>query len=52
MLVRQVHLGHAVAAMQESSLWDCVYPPDDVTYATALAEADLFCDGTLNPGAS
>ncbi|MFI7614995.1 DUF6928 family protein [Nonomuraea terrae] len=46
-LVRQVHPGHAVVPAQDGTLWDCVYPPDDVTYATALAGAELFCDRRL-----
>lgn len=47
MLVRQVHPGHVVASAEDGTLWDCGYPPDDVTYATALAGAELFCDRRL-----
>ncbi|GAA1288463.1 hypothetical protein Psi02_71280 [Planotetraspora silvatica] len=46
-LVRQVHPGYAVAPAEDGTLWDSVYPPDDVTYATVLAGAELFCDRRL-----
>ncbi|MDO3701784.1 hypothetical protein Q3W71_08835 [Micromonospora sp. C28SCA-DRY-2] len=46
-LVRQVHPGYAVEPFDESTLWDDVYPPDDVTYATKLAGAELYCDRRL-----
>ncbi|MBE1591584.1 DUF6928 family protein [Nonomuraea angiospora] len=46
-LVRRVHPDYAVAPAEDGTLWDCVYPPDDVTYATALAGAELFCDRRL-----
>lgn len=46
-LVRQVHPGHVVAPAGDGTLLDWVYPPDDITYATALAGADLFCDRRL-----
>jgi hypothetical protein len=46
-LVRQVHLGYLVASADEGTLLDCVYPADDITYATALAGAELFCDRRL-----
>jgi hypothetical protein len=46
-LVRQVHPGYLVAPAADSTLLDCTYPPDDITYAAALAGADLFSDRRL-----
>jgi hypothetical protein len=43
-LIRRVHPGYEVAAAGEGTLWEDVYPPDDITYATVLAGADLLCD--------
>lgn len=43
-LVRQVHKGYAVEAIGEATLMGGEYPPDDVTYATTLAGAELLCD--------
>lgn len=43
-LVRRVHPDHAVAPAADGTLLDGVYPPDDMTYATVLAGAELFCD--------
>ncbi|MFI6520473.1 DUF6928 family protein [Spirillospora sp. NPDC050679] len=43
-LVRRVHPGHAITAIQKKALQDCVHPPDDTTYAVALAGVDLVCD--------
>jgi Family of unknown function (DUF6928) len=45
--VHRIHPGYLVAPADDGTLWDCVYPPDDMTYATALAGADLFCDRRL-----
>lgn len=46
-LVRQVHPGYEVARAEEGTLRYCTHPLDDVTYAAALAGADLFCDTRL-----
>jgi hypothetical protein len=46
-LVRRMFPGYQVASLDERTLWDSVYPDDDVTYATALTGVDLFCDGRL-----
>ncbi|MBC6457493.1 hypothetical protein HKK72_06215 [Actinomadura sp. HBU206391] len=43
MLVRQVHPGYDVEPVDDSTLWN-TYPPDDITYATKLAGAEVFCD--------
>lgn len=42
--VRRVLPGYAVAPDGDGTLLDWVYPPDDMTYATVLAGAELFCD--------
>jgi hypothetical protein len=49
-LVRQVHPGYAVEYANEGTLLGDVYPPDDITYATELPGAELFCDRRLMPG--
>lgn len=46
-LVRQVHPGYVVAPADDSTLFDDIYPPDDTTYATVLAGAELYCDQRL-----
>jgi hypothetical protein len=46
-LVRRVYPGYDVAPVDDGTLWDCVYPPDDITYATKLAGAEVFCDRRL-----
>jgi hypothetical protein len=46
-LVRQVHPRRAIEPADDGTLWNDIYPPDDVTYATTLAGADLFCDRRL-----
>lgn len=46
-LVRQVHPGYLVEPADESTLFDDVYPPDDLTYAAVLAGAELYCDRRL-----
>src|SRR5918993_152749 len=45
--VRRIHPGYAVEPAADSTLLDCSYPPDDITYATALPGADLCCDNRL-----
>ncbi len=51
-LVRQIHPGYAVSPAEAGTLWDCLYPRDDVTYAAALAGVDLSCDRWLGGQAS
>jgi hypothetical protein len=46
-LVRELFPGYEVAAAGATTLWDGVYPGDDITHVTALAGADLFCDRRL-----
>lgn len=46
-LVRQIHPGRVVEPFGESTLFDGIYPPDDITYATKLAGAELYCDRRL-----
>jgi hypothetical protein len=46
-LVRQVHPGYVVEPADDGTLFDDVYPPDDVTYATVMAGAELYCDRRL-----
>lgn len=46
-LVRELHPGYEVTPLGDGSLGDDVYPPDDTSYATALAGAELFCDRRL-----
>jgi hypothetical protein len=46
-LVRQVHPGYTVEPAEEGTLSECVYPPDGITYAAALAGANVFCDRRL-----
>ncbi|TYB34148.1 hypothetical protein FXF50_28855 [Micromonospora sp. AP08] len=46
-LVRQVHPGYVVEAVDDGSLFQDVYPPDDITYATKLAGVELCCDRRL-----
>jgi hypothetical protein len=46
-LVRQVHPGYVVTLADESTLFDDIYPPDDITYATVLSGAELYCDRRL-----
>jgi hypothetical protein len=43
-LVRQVHPGYIVEPVDDSTLSEGIYPPEDVTYATVLAGAELHCD--------
>ena len=46
-LVRQVHPGYLVTPAGDGTLSDDIYPPDDTTYATVLAGAELVCDQRL-----
>ena len=46
-LVGQIHPESVVASVGDGTLWDCVYPPDAVTYATTLAGAEVCCDRRL-----
>ncbi|TCN26345.1 hypothetical protein EV644_1631 [Kribbella orskensis] len=47
-LVRRIHPGYGVVPVDNGpTLLDCVYPPDDITYATTLAGAELYCDRRL-----
>ncbi|MEH0844719.1 hypothetical protein V6U81_20245 [Micromonospora sp. CPCC 205711] len=46
-LVRQVHPGCVVEPTDDGTLFDDIYPPDDITYATVLAGAELYCDRRL-----
>jgi hypothetical protein len=45
--VRQLHPGYEVTPIGDGSLGDDIYPPDDTSYATVLAGAELFCDRRL-----
>lgn len=49
-LLRELHPGYEVTPIGEGSLGDYVYPPEDTSYATILAGAELFCDRRLVPG--
>jgi len=46
-LVRQLYPGYLVASADDGRLSDDLYPPDDITYATVLAGAELLCDRRL-----
>jgi hypothetical protein len=46
-LVQQAYPGYHMTPIGDGTLFDCPYPPDDVTYATVLAGADLLCDRRL-----
>lgn len=46
-LVRLIHPGYDVTPIGDGTLSDSVYPPDDITYATVLAGAELLCDRRL-----
>jgi hypothetical protein len=46
-VVRLAHPGFDVVRMGESTLFDWPYPPDDITYATVLAGAEVLCDRRL-----
>ncbi|MEU7923336.1 DUF6928 family protein [Micromonospora zamorensis] len=43
-LVRGLHPGYEVTPIGDGLLGDHSYPPDDTSYATVLAGAELFCD--------
>ncbi|WP_433090202.1 DUF6928 family protein [Dactylosporangium sp. CA-052675] len=46
-LVRGLHPNSAVTAIGDGSLGGDCYPPDDTSYATVVAGAELFCDRRL-----
>ncbi|MEV6599892.1 hypothetical protein AB0M36_24005 [Actinoplanes sp. NPDC051346] len=46
-LVREIHPGYDVTPIADGVLGDDTYPPDDTSYATVLAGAELFCDRRL-----
>ena len=46
-LVRELHPTYEVTPIADGSLGDDTYPPDDTSYATVLAGAELFCDRRL-----
>jgi hypothetical protein len=46
-LVRRIHPGYLVESADDGTLFDDLYPPDDITYATVLPGAELFCDQRL-----
>jgi hypothetical protein len=46
-LVREVHPDYEVTPIDDGVLGDDTYPPDDISYATVLAGAELFCDRRL-----
>src|SRR5947209_866440 len=46
-LVRGLHPSYEVTAIGDGSLGEDAYPPDDTSYATVLAGAELFCDQRL-----
>jgi len=45
--VRGLHPTYEVTAIGDGSLGEDAYPPDDTSYATVLAGAELFCDRRL-----
>jgi hypothetical protein len=46
-LVRQIHPGYVVEPADDNTLLDGTYPPDELTYATVLTGAELYCDRRL-----
>jgi hypothetical protein len=46
-LVRRVHPGYAIAPAEDGTLFDDVFPEDDITFATAQPGVDLLCDRRL-----
>ncbi|MEV0729549.1 hypothetical protein [Polymorphospora sp. NPDC050346] len=46
-LVREMHPDYEVTPIDDGVLGDDTYPPDDTSYATVLAGAELFCDRRL-----
>ncbi|MET0425557.1 MAG: hypothetical protein ABW046_16940 [Actinoplanes sp.] len=46
-LVRTIHPGHEVTPSEGGFLTRLSYPPDNVTYATVLAGAEILCDNRL-----
>jgi hypothetical protein len=45
--VRQIYPGYLVVSADDGNLLDDLSPPDDITYATVLTGAELFCDRRL-----
>lgn len=46
-LVRGMHPAYEVTPIGDGCLGEDIYPPDDISYATVLAGAELFCDRRL-----
>lgn len=46
-LIRAVHDGYSIEPIGDGTLFDDVYPPDDITYATVLPGAELLCHRRL-----
>ena len=46
-LVRRALPGYTVVPVDGGNLEDCLYPPDDITYAAAFPGVDLLCDRRL-----
>jgi hypothetical protein len=46
-LVRRVHPGYDVESADDGTLFEDIYPPDDITYATKLTGVELYCDQRL-----
>ncbi|MBB4753666.1 hypothetical protein BJ964_007827 [Actinoplanes lobatus] len=46
-LLREMHPGYEVTLLGDGPLGDYCYPPEDTSYATVLAGAELFCDQRL-----
>lgn len=42
-----MHPGYELTPISDGLLGEDVYPPDDTSYATVLAGAELFCDRRL-----
>jgi hypothetical protein len=43
-LVQRVHPDHLIEYVDDSTLGDAVYPPDEIIYATAIDDVDVLCD--------
>ncbi|MET8151818.1 DUF6928 family protein [Actinoplanes sp. NPDC049668] len=46
-LVRTIHPGHEVTPAEDGFLAELSYPPDNLTYATVLAGAEILSDNRL-----
>lgn len=46
-LLRRVHPAYAIEPDGDTTLFDDVYPPDDVTHATVVRGAEVLCDRRL-----